>query len=509
MADEETVTQEVEESQLSEQEQQMAKLKEAIAVHSEDTGRLRKKLTITVPATTIEERRGEQFSDLKRDSTVPGFRKGHAPMKLVEKRFGTEVNAQLSSQLLSSSYLAALEKEDIKAIGDPLIWIQDAQADDGSEKLVAVEEAFETMKLPDDGDFSYSCEIEVRPEFKIPELEGITIHQPQTEIGTKEIDEHIDRLRAMRGHYEPLEKGKVQADDLVIGHLTVTCDGHVWLDEENCQLAARPQAYSGIVMEGLGEALVGAAVGDCRTCAGQAPDDHSDEKIRGKTAEVEITIAEIKRLRLPELNDEFLSGLGFEGTAELKDWVKANLYARQSEDHKRQKREQAYKYLIDNTDMDLPDGLSHRQTERIVARRMLDLARRGVPEPEILKQADAIKVGAEKDAIKDLQLHFILEDIAEQWDVTTSEDEINTQIAVIARQQNRRFDRVRDDLIRNKQLAALHTHVRDEKIVDRIIASANIVEAGPPGPKVKTTKTTKKKATTRKKTKKKATKKSS
>ena len=188
MPDEEVATApEDQEQELTDEEQAMAKLKEAIDVQVDDAGTLRKKLTITLPAGTVTERRSEQFGELKRDSVVPGFRKGHAPLKLVEKRFGQDVNSQLSSQLLSSSYLAAVEKEDLKTIGDPMIWAEDAKSDAGAPpKLVSIEQAFELIELPSEGDFTYSCEIELQPEFDLPELKGIKIEEPNDSIGKKE-----------------------------------------------------------------------------------------------------------------------------------------------------------------------------------------------------------------------------------------------------------------------------------------------------------------------------------
>ena len=83
--------------ELSDEEQAMAKLKEAITVNSEEIGPLRLKLTVSVPEPTLNERRGEQFAELKRDASVPGFRKGHAPLTLIEKRFAGDVGDQLKS----------------------------------------------------------------------------------------------------------------------------------------------------------------------------------------------------------------------------------------------------------------------------------------------------------------------------------------------------------------------------------------------------------------------------
>ena len=96
-------------------------LKDEIGVAVEDVGTLRKKLTITVPRESIDRRLGKQYDELSQDATVPGFRRGRAPRKLIEKRFGHDVGDQLVTELVGQAYLAATERENLKSIGDPLI----------------------------------------------------------------------------------------------------------------------------------------------------------------------------------------------------------------------------------------------------------------------------------------------------------------------------------------------------------------------------------------------------
>lgn len=474
MPDEEMATEEKPETaELSEEEQAQAKLKEAILVEVEELGTLRKKLTITVPQATVDERRNDQFGEIKRDAVVPGFRKGHAPLRLVEKRFGHDVNDQLCSQLLSSSYLAAVEKQELKTIGDPLIWAKDKKAGDSdTEKLVSFEEALDLLELPTGGDLSYSCEVELRPEFDLPELAGLKIKKPRVTIGQKEIQEYIDRLRAARGRYEPVAQGKIEEDDLVVCRIRVSVDDKVLLEEENCQLAARPMSYGGLVLEDLGKALAGAGVGEKRQVSCRVPDDYRDESVRGRSAQAELEVLDIKRLILPDIDADFLGSVGCETEEELRGWAKGSLESYRHDTFRRKQREQVHQYLLEQCQFEVPQRLSQQQANRIAARRMLELAHRGVPDSEIMKQADAIRSGAQRDAGTDLKLQFILERFAEEWKVQVSEDELNGQIAAIAQRQNRRFDRVRDELIRSKTINSLHFHVRDQKIVDRIIEEA-------------------------------------
>ena len=144
------------EEELSDDEKAMAKLKEAITVEREDLGGLRMKLTVTVPRDTVDERMGEQFAELKREAMIPGFRKGHAPMQLVEKRFAHDVGDELKGKLVGSGYLAAVEKEELKPLGDPMVWVKLNEERVGEDekprtvevdKLVPFADALDHMKL--------------------------------------------------------------------------------------------------------------------------------------------------------------------------------------------------------------------------------------------------------------------------------------------------------------------------------------------------------------------------
>ena len=129
----------------------------------------------------------EQFDELNRDAQVPGFRKGHAPMRLIEKRFGTEVGDQLLTQVVGDGYRAALEKQKINALGDPLFWAvvkEERVGEDKvsrtveAEKLVPFDKALEAFTMPKEGPLSFSCEVELKPEFELPELDKIPVTRP-------------------------------------------------------------------------------------------------------------------------------------------------------------------------------------------------------------------------------------------------------------------------------------------------------------------------------------------
>ncbi len=495
------------EEQLSEEDQQMAKLKEAIVVKTEDIGSLQLKLSITVPKETVDERMGEQFKELKRDAAIPGFRKGHAPMKLVEKRFGSDVGDQLKSQLLSSAYLAAVEKEDIKTLGDPLIWTRvpsEKDGDDGhTEQLLPFDEALDHFKLPQSEPLTFSCEVELKPQFELPKLEKIPVEKTPLVVEDDDVESAIKNMCLSRGSFNPIEKGGAEEDDMLYVDAKLSSGDTVLLEEENYDIAARDIVVKGMRLEGLKEAVIGKKVGDTGSLEVTIPDDYTDLDLRGKKASFEFTVKEIKRLVPAELDEDFLAALAVDSEEELRDAIRSNLETRIGDQVSQRMQEQIADYLVDHTKMDVPAGLSQRQAERSVARRTVEMLQAGIPMSEVEKNADDMRAAAHDQTVRDLKLFFILEKIAEDQKIEVGEEEINGAIAMMAQQANMRFDRMRDELSKNNRLMTLYVQLRDKQVLAQLLKDAEITETE--SPKKTTAKKAVKKAS--KKTVKKAVKK--
>ncbi len=490
------------------EQSEIDKLKEELQVTTEEVGTLRKKLIITVPRAAIDRRMSEQYDELSHDATVPGFRKGRAPRRLIEKRFGHDVSDQIRTQLVGQAYLAATEKEDLKTLGDPMIWAtpkSDKQGEAASgEKLVSVQEALALIELPDEGDLTLACEVEVRPEFSLPDLKGIKLERPKVSITDDDVDKEINRRLATLGSWEPVEEGPVEADDMIVADVKMTVDDETVIDEENVELAARPQRIEGIVLEDLGEVLVGKKIGDECTAEATVPDDHERENLRGKTAKFTFKLQDLKRLRLPELDSDFLAGLGFETEKDLRAFFRTEMEAKLDQVINEALHNQAQRYLLENVELDLPDQLSSRQIDRAVVRRMVDMRMQGVPQEEIEKHADELRTTVSEQVPQELKLQFILDAVGEEQEVEVSEEELNAQIAGIARQYNRRFDRVRDELAKGDGMHSLYVRLRDAKILDRLVADAEISDVEPPDDDDEAPKKPKKKSAKKKSKKKKA-----
>ena len=505
MSDEETTVEQeegVDESteELSKEEQAMADLKEAITVEREDIGALRLKLTVTIPEETINERRSEQFTELKRDATIPGFRKGHAPMQLVEKRFASDVGEDIKSRLITGGILAATEKEGLNILGEPIFRTKVEEERVGEdqktekvevEKLLPLAKALEAMTLPRTGDLTFTCEVELKPEFEMPELAKIPVNKPAVEIDDDDIEEELRRMRAMNGTFKPVAVGPVEEDDMLYANMTMKVDGKTIETDENCELAARDMRIKGVPLIGLADAVVGKKQGDTVSFEAGVPDDHDIVDIRGKKAEFEFTINEIKRLDIPPIDEAFLSSMGIDSEKELREQIHDGLQSGLDQAVKRGMREQVGAYLIEKTALEIPESLSQRQTERSIARRMIEMYQYGVPEAEIKKCVDQMRTKAHDQTVRDLKLYFILEKIAEEREIDVPEERINAAIAQIAQRTNKRFDRIRDELSKGDGLTTLYLQIRDQQVIDLLLEDAVITETE--GPKTKTKPKAKKK----------------
>lgn len=447
-------------------------LKKELKVDVKDMGVLRKELHITVPEKIIADHMEHNYNELVHEAFVPGFRKGRAPRRLIEKRFGAEVRESLTSSMVGQSFFAATETQELDTLGEPRFRVETKEG----VKLVEIDEALQHLKLPDSGDFTYVCEVELKPKFELPELTGIEIQAPQIEITDNMVDEQILQRRKIRGRMEPVADGLAQKDDLVIADVTLKVDDEVVKHEDNVSFGVRPTSLEGIPILELEKTLSGAKPGENRTVKCKIPPDFDRVDLRGRDGQFELKIHELKRLA-PEPMPAFLESWGFEGEADARAHFRDELEAERERFQQRAQKAQIEEYLLAKTSLELPADFSARQTARAVIRKVVELQQRGIPASDIEVRIGELRTSASEEVARELKLSFVLEKVAEQLGVTVTDEEVNTEIARIARLYNRRFDRIRDDLQSRGLLGQLVEQIRDNKCIDRLLADAKVVAA--------------------------------
>lgn len=427
-------------------------------INIEDAGPAAKKVRVEIPRDVIAAKLEEQFRDVRRQAALPGFRPGHAPRKLVEKRFNQDVKDQVRGTLVQESYQEALEKNDLQVIGEPEFENPDA------------------IKLPDDGPLSYSFTVEVQPEITLPDFGALKIKKPKITIGEQNIDQAMQNLREQQGTLVPIEDRGVEPGDYLVADVHVKADGEVVTHQHDAQLVVRAGRIAGIQIDDVEKQLAGAKPDETRTLSAKAPDTHPNEKLRGKDVQIDVTVKDIKKLEMVEITPAFLGELGFENEQELRNALREQMQEKIDFDVQQAMREQVNRYLLENTQVALPAKLSTAQADRVVSRRAMDLMSRGISRDVVESNIERLRAGAHDEAARELKLFFILQKIARDAGADVSEAELNGRVAMLAAQNERRPEKLKQDMQKDGSLSELYIQMREQKAVDSIIAKAQVEE---------------------------------
>lgn len=464
------------------QEEESATAKNSVTV--EDAGPCKKKVSIEIPEETISKATDKQYEDLRREAVLPGFRKGRAPRRLLEKRFGKETGEQIKLLLLSEATEAAVK--DLQVLGEP-------------------EVDHENIELPESGPLKFEFEVEVRPEFELPELEGIAIERTKLEVGDEEIDRELDQMLRMAGMWTPREEGGVELDDQVIADVSIKPEDAE--EEERLgekEIFVRASGFVGAIpVEKLDELLVGAKAGDKKSTTVEVPKTYFKEEYRGKKVDISIEIKDVKWLKPAELDAALFERIGVEDGDELRERIADRLQNQLEQQSRNEMTEQIYKYLLENTDFDLPLDVVGEQAGSLLQRQYINLLQRGLSREQIEEQMEQLRAGSEEQAKEQLKTFFVMDKVADKLEIEVTEEEINGQIAQLALSQGQRPEKMREDMARNGSLAQFGMEVRQSKCIAKMLESAKVTEVEPKK-KAKKAKKAKKKA---KKAKKKAAKK--
>jgi trigger factor len=424
----------------------------------EDAGPGSKKVSVEIPRDRITTELEKQFKELRQQAAVPGFRVGHAPQKLIEKRFSTDVKEQVRRSLISESYEQAVEKNKLQVIGEPEFENPNA------------------IKLPDEGALSYSFTVEVQPDFSLPGLEHLEVKKPMVQINDENVDQAMQNLREQQGALVPVEDRGVEARDYLTADVHVKLDGNVIAHQHDAQIVARPGRLGGIQIDDLDKQLEGMKPGETRTISAHAPDTHANEQLRGKDVQIEISLKDLKRMELVEVTHEFLTDLGFDTEEELRQALREQMEEKIHADVQQNMREQVNQYLLANTQVDLPAKLSDKQTDRLANRRAIDMMMRGVPRDQVEANIERLRHGARDEAIRELKLFFILQKLANEQGVDVDEPELNGRIAMLAAQRETRPEKLKQEMSKDGSLANLYIQMREQKAVDNVLEKAKIQE---------------------------------
>jgi trigger factor len=368
---------------------------------------------VTVPVANEVEQSKEMLQEIKQDAEIPGFRRGKAPVKLVERKFSKAVKKEVVGKLVSESFQKLVTDEDLKPIGYPDI---DGLDDDADRKA--------------DEPMNFTFKFEVQPRVELGKYRGLKIERPVVKIDEEDIMEAVDNTLKQHANYVETDDA-AEENDQVIMDFKGTVDG-----EEFSGGSAENYPYvlgSNRFFPEFEEALAGSKAGDEQMVDVSFPDDYFEEILQGKTAQFSISTNEVKRLTVPEFTDDFAKEAGFEGTDDLRSKLEAQLRESSSAQSARIAESRALDAVIEDSTFEMSAGMVDSVAQNYKQQEYKNLGQAQISPDEMKARMESIEENAEAEAIKSIRAMVTLNEIGEAEGIEVIEEDFEKEAGVMAK----------------------------------------------------------------------------
>ena len=411
------------------------------------------KLTIEVAAEDLEKAMQSAYQKAKGRISIPGFRKGKAPRKMIEQMYGKGIFLEDAvNALIPEHYSKALAECDLEIVSQPTIDI--TQAEPGKALI-------------------FTAEVATKPEVTLGDYKGVEVPKTEINVTDEDVDAEIKKEQEKNSRTINVEDRGAQLQDVVTIDFEGSVDG---VPFDGGQATEYPLTLgSNTFIPGFEDQLVGAKVGDDVDVKVTFPEEYQAKELAGKEAVFKCAVKKIEAKELPELDDDFAKDVSeFDTLAEYKEHVKTNLVERKENEAKRAKEDAAVDKAIENAQMDIPEAMLQTQ-----CRQMLDdFSRRMQSQGLSMDQyfqftgmtADKMMEDMKPQALKRIQTRLVLEKVAEVENIQPTEEEVNEEIAKMAEAYKMEADKLKE-LLGERELEQMKKDMAVQKAVT-VIADA-------------------------------------
>jgi len=395
-------------------------------------------LAVSVPPESVRAAESLATRVYQQRARLPGFRQGKAPAAVVRKKFAEDIRQQALQELVQESWRAAVEQEKLKPIADPHI---------------------HNLKWEEGSPVTFELHVEVKPELKLARLGGFRLTRTLPAVTEAQIDAQLNELREQRAAWTPVTDEKPKPKDLV--HVTIAT-------REGAEIKD-PQPYQLVLGEGraipeVEEKIMGLLPGETVDAIVRFPDDFAEEAKRGQTRDVRITLHEVKRQQLAELDDAFAREVGdFESLAALRQAVTEDLRKEAERDADAKVRAELVEQIVSANSVTAPRPLVERALY-VYAQAY------GVPEERWPKFAEEFRPVAEAQVRRDLVLDHVME--AQQLRAT--EAELDQRIQELAERRGMPPAQLYASLEKAKRLRDVERSITEEKVFAYLLSQSTV-----------------------------------
>ena len=423
----------------------------------EDISQVKKKLSVEIDAKEVNRKLNSAYGKIRKTTKIPGFRPGKVPRKILESYFGSQVEADVTSELVNESFPGAVNETKAFPLGQP-------ELEKGPIKL--------------DEKFVYSATMEVRPEFEVKDYLGLEAEKELVAIGEDEVQKRIEQIRVGNGKLESLEEPRpIQDGDLaVINYQGFENDQPLEeMKNENFSLNVGKSE----IHPKFDEALIGLNIDDKKEIVVDFAEDYANVNLKGKTIRFEVSIVDIKERNLPELNDAFAKSLGadFEDLNGLKEAIKKDVVTQEKNRVELDLKRKLLAKISEGTTFEVPQVLIDAEVAFSIKNLQSNFERSGSSfekagiSPEMLKQQFT---PSSESRVRE---RLILGQIARQDEITLSDDDFTEGLKNLAQRMGQDVETVKKYYEARGEVDIIKEQMIEQKTLNYLVENAKIKEA--------------------------------
>jgi trigger factor len=419
-------------------------------------------LKVAVTPEEIKEEMDKKYDEAKQAITLPGFRRGKVPRKLIVKKFGDAIIEEVKENLIKEAYSNAIDEHDLNPIAEPDIDL-------------------ESIEITENAPMEFEITVETKPDFELGEYKGIKAEVPAVEVTDEEIDQGVEGVLNRFASLQAVEGKPVKKGDYLTAKVTYGVEGEEDFLRDDCQVNTVLGNVDGVEVKAETiDLLVDKNVGDTISFdVPSLPDHFNPANLRGSAAKVNVEITEIKRVTPPEMDEKFLKMIGAESKEDLRKKVSDGTIEQKTQMRQDLIDEKVIDKLIEDHTFDLPEKVLEKQSLRQEFTRKMEMVRMGFPEEEAEKRVGEMREKNRESAERFLRYSFIYDKIADKEKVFVTEGDVDEEFRKIAASKGTSPEEARAEFEENDMIVSLRARIREDKIRNLLREKAEIVEINP------------------------------
>ena len=415
------------------------------------------KLTIEVSAEEVEKAIEKAYQKQKSRISVPGFRKGKVPRKMVEKMYGVGVFYEDAvNDMIPTAYETAVKESELEIVSQPKIDVVQIEA--GKE-------------------FIFTAEVAVKPEVELGEYKGVEVPKSDVSVSDEEIMAEIDREREQNSRIITVDDRAVEDGDMTVIDFEGFVDGVAFEGGKGTDYPLTIGSHSFI--DTFEEQLIGKNIGEEVDVNVTFPEEYHAEELKGKPALFKVTVKEIKKKELPELDNDFVEDVSeFSTVDEYKASIKTKIEEKKVNEAKSAKEEAAIEKIIEGAKMEIPDAMVDSQVRQMAE----DFARRISAQGLTIDQyfqytgltSDKLLEQMRPQALKRIQSRLVLEAVADKENFEVTDEDVNNEINDMASAYQMEADKLKD-LLTDADKENMKRDIQVKKAVEFVTENAKEV----------------------------------